>query len=126
MIAAHPLSPRPAGRPPVVPAMVVEDLPSGLRPVALPPLIEDQGGAPVLVLRYVAPEIARGRGLYDFTALEQDFQVLCERDAPADGPEQVVVILMERAVPRGQAAPDVTQYFESLRRTAAGCEWEGL
>lgn len=112
--------------PRVVPAMVVEDLPSGLRPVALPPLIEDQAGEPVLVLRYVAPEIARARGLYDFDALAGDFVVLCDRNAPVDGPTRVIVALMDRAVRRGQTTPEATQYNESFRRTADGCEWEGL
>jgi hypothetical protein len=105
---------------------VVEDLPSGLRPVALPPVVEDQAGEPVLILRYVAPEIARARGRYDYDALEADFRALCLRDAPADGPGRVVVALMDRAVPRGQAAPDATQFVEEFRRTRSGCDWEGL
>ncbi|ABV92466.1 hypothetical protein Dshi_0721 [Dinoroseobacter shibae DFL 12 = DSM 16493] len=120
------LAPYPGPRPPAHLAGLVEDLPSGLRPIALPALVEEQAGEPVLVLRYVAPEIARARGLYDYDALAEDFLALCARDAEADGPEKVIVVLQDRAVPRGQANPDATQYVESFRRTATGCDWEGF
>lgn len=116
----------PAAVPPVHRAAVVEDLPSGLRPIALPPLVEAQAGEPVLILRYVAPEIARARGMFDYDALAADFPVLCARDAQPHGPEKVVIALMDRAVPRGRANPEATQYVESFRRTASGCDWEGF
>lgn len=109
-----------------VPVSVVEDLPSGLRPIALPPVLEDQAGDPVLVLRYVAPELARARGQYGYDRLVDDFMALCLRDAPRDGPPRVIVALMDRAVPRGQIAPEATQFVEEFRRTPSGCEWEGL
>lgn len=105
---------------------VVESLPSGLRPIALPPVFEEQAGEQVLVLRYVAPEIARARGQYGYDRLVDDFMALCLRDAPRDGPGRVIVALMDRAVPRGQVVPEATQFVEEFRRTPSGCAWEGF
>ena len=39
-------------------------------------------------------------------------------------PEQIVISLSDRAVPFGESAPDVVQFFESYRIENDICVWE--
>lgn len=81
--------------------------------------------------RFVAPGIAEGGGV-DFETASADMEFLCQSYAlpriAATGPtpSQIVISLSERAVPFGQAAPDVTQFFEAYRIDGATCIWEAF
>lgn len=80
--------------------------------------------------RFVAPGIARDAGGIDAEAAQEDMAWLCENFAvprlPATGPipSQVIISLADRAVPFGEAAPDVTQFFEAYSIDGGRCVWE--
>lgn len=105
-------------------------LPSGQTVELLDAHIEVQGnGARWLVLRYLAPRIAREGGDLGYDALADDFDRLCDRDglfgaAEAGDIDQIVIVLLDRAVPRGAADPDATQLISAYLATEAGCVWQ--
>lgn len=80
--------------------------------------------------RFVAPGIAKAGGRVDAEAAQADMLWLCDNYAvprlPANGPApaQIVISLSDRAVPFGEAAPDVTQFFEAYRVEDGHCVWE--
>jgi hypothetical protein len=57
-------------------------------------------------------------------------QVLCDSfavqriDGMVPAPQQIVISLASKAVPFGEAAPDVVQFFESFRPENGACVWE--
>jgi hypothetical protein len=112
-----------------VPAWAEPLLPSGLAVTAHDMQVERQpDGENWLVLRYLAPAIAGGAiGYADVTA---DLDQLCATEglasAAAAGQEvaQIVIVLMDRAVPRGQPAPDATQYIGAYVLRDGECVWE--
>ncbi len=59
-------------------------------------------------------------------------QALCETYAlPRIGgmvpePQQIVIVLADRAVPFGEAAPEAVQFFEAYRPENGACIWELL
>ncbi len=81
--------------------------------------------------RFVAPGIAEGGGV-DFDTAAADMAFLCETYAlpriavTGPRPVQVIISLSDRPVPFGQAAPDVTQFFEAYRIDGATCIWEAF
>lgn len=81
--------------------------------------------------RFVAPGIAEGGGV-DFDTAAADMEFLCQSYAlpriavTGPAPAQVVISLSDRPVPFGQAAPDVTQFFEAYRIEGATCIWEAF
>ena len=83
-----------------------------------------------LVMRYLAPAIAREGGTlgYDDVALEMDAlcngQALATARAHESPVDQIVITLMDRVVERGQPDPEATQFIASYLVTEAGCEWE--
>jgi hypothetical protein len=105
-------------------------VPSG-QSVTLQDVIWNAPGTDGMALRFrfVAPGIAPGGGV-DFDAASTDMQHLCDTYALArlaefgPAPEQVVISLSDRAVAFGDAAPDVTQFFESYRIENGVCVWE--
>lgn len=80
--------------------------------------------------RFLAPGIARAGGGVSAEAAQEDMLWLCDSFAvprlPANGPvpSQIVISLSDRAVPFGEAAPDVTQFFEAYRIEDGHCLWE--
>ena len=74
--------------------------------------------------RFVVPDLTAGE---DASA---DMQALCDTHAlpqiagmdPA--PQQIIIALASQAVPFGQAAPDVVQFFEAYRPADGTCIWE--
>lgn len=59
-----------------------------------------------------------------------DMQVLCDSfaiqriDGMVPAPQQIVISFADAAVPFGEAAPDVVQFFESFRPENGTCVWE--
>lgn len=82
--------------------------------------------------RFLAPGIARGAGTVSGEAVQEDMAYLCENYAlprlPDTGPrpEQIVISLMDRVVPFGEADPEATQFFEAYRIEDGTCIWEGF
>jgi hypothetical protein len=74
--------------------------------------------------RFVAPGLQAGEDASD------DMQALCETYAlPRIGgmvpePQQIIIVLSDRAVPFGETAPDAVQFFEAYRPQDATCIWE--
>lgn len=90
--------------------------------------VPGEGGL-TLRFRFVAPAIGDGGGV-DFDTAAADMQHLCDSFALPrvpefePRPEQVVISLSSAAVPFGEPAPDVVQFFESYRIENGTCEWE--
>ncbi len=59
-----------------------------------------------------------------------DMQALCDGfaiqriDGMVPAPQQIVISFADAAVPFGEAAPDVVQFFESYRPENGACVWE--
>lgn len=107
-------------------------VPSGQTILPLDVIWEEQGGDVVLVTRYLASEIARGRGRLDFSGAEPDMDHLCATVSvllnAATGAEasRAIVALLDRPVPRGQPDPASTQFLNVYRLEGDRCIWEGF
>lgn len=82
-----------------------------------------------LVMRYLAPQIARDGGSLGYEDVAEEMDALCNgeglstalaHESPVD---QIVITLMDRVVERGQPDPEATQFIASYDVTEAGCEW---
>lgn len=111
------------------PAAAQTALPSGLAATAADAGVEVQpDGESWLVLRYLAPAIAGGAVAYE--EVIADLDQLCATEGltavqTAQTPiVQVVVVLMDRPVPRGETVPEATQYIGAYRVENGQCEWE--
>lgn len=105
--------------------------PSGLA-LELVDIRQGEGNnGPVTYFRFVAPGIGRdGPGAPDPLEIGTDMAHLCEtvavpylagRETP---PRDIVIVLMDRVVPFGEADPQATQFFDSYRLTDGHCAWE--
>lgn len=76
--------------------------------------------------RFLAPGLRPD----DAEAAAEDMQALCDGfaikriDGMVPAPQQIVISFASEAVPFGQAAPDVVQFFESYRPQGGACVWE--
>lgn len=76
--------------------------------------------------RFLAPDLVPE----DVEASVADMQAVCDSFAlpRTDGmvpvPQQIIITFMSAAVPFGEAAPDVVQFFESFRVEDGACVWE--
>jgi hypothetical protein len=76
--------------------------------------------------RFLAPGLTEA----DLTVTEDDMQALCDTyalsriDGMVPEPQQIIISLAAEAVPFGQPAPDVVQFFESYRIDGGTCQWE--
>ena len=74
--------------------------------------------------RFVAPGLQAGE---DASA---DMQALCDSyalpriEGMVPAPQQIVIVLSDRAVPFGEAAPEAVQFFEAYRPENGACIWE--
>ncbi|MFC2968780.1 DUF6497 family protein [Acidimangrovimonas pyrenivorans] len=114
-------------------------VPSG-KPVSLVETIwpgaEAEPGARILRLRFLAPWIAASSsgepGGIGIDVAEIDMEFLCNAVAlPALASagreaDQIVISLMAAPVDFGEAAPEVTQFFDAYRVEEGKCVWEGL
>lgn len=107
-----------------------QTLPSGQPVEPLDRAVEAQSdGSHWLVLRYLAPQIARGLGALDYEAVAPDLDALCEGPGRAIAAEvgavdQIVIVLLDRPVPRGVSDPEATQYISAYIQTDRGCDWQ--
>jgi hypothetical protein len=107
-------------------------VPSG-QAVTLVDTLQDAAGPAGLTarFRFLAPAIAAGGGI-GFDTAAADMQALCDGYAlprlavTGPMPAQVVIVLMDRPVPFGEAAPEATQFFEAYRIEAGACVWEAF
>lgn len=82
-----------------------------------------------VILRFLAPEIAKDGGSVDFEQAAEDMEHICESIglplAKMFGPgiDQVMVTLMERQVERGERAMGVTQYMSAYEVRQGACQW---
>jgi hypothetical protein len=105
-------------------------LPSGQQVAPLDRSVETQDdGERWLILRYLAPRIAREGGDLDYPAVVEDLDLLCETDGLAAARDegqiaQVVIVLMDRPVTRGTPDPDATQFIGAYVPADGGCLWQ--
>jgi hypothetical protein len=110
-------------------------LPSGLTIWPFEMLWEDhpeagETGEVWLVLRFIAPEIARDLGRYKFTEVAPDIDHVCETlgrplvEQTGGGVAQVLVTISDRALPRGLRDPEATQFMSAYRLESGACIWE--
>ena len=106
------------------------EVPSGqpIRPHDI--LWEDQGGQATLVLRMLAPEIARGGRARDYDEVTPDFDAICAKiglplvDLTASDVSHITVVLMDRPVDRGIPDTDATQFIAEFRLEDGRCMLE--
>lgn len=108
-------------------------LPSGQEVVPLDMALERQGDGQVwLVLRYLAPRIARETGDLGYDDVIADLDALCagpgltaaaQAEATGPAPDQIVVTLMDRPVPWGATDPRATLFIEAYSPGPEGCTW---
>ena len=110
-------------------------LPSG-QLVSLMETIWNAPGPDGMVTRFrfvapaINPETAPETGAIDFEMATADIAWLCQNFAldrvmtSGPLPAQIIVSLSDRAVPFGETAPDVVQYFEAFRVEDGACIWE--
>lgn len=83
-----------------------------------------------VILRVLAPAI--GNGGIDPETAQEDMDWSClewaqsAAEAAPEPPTQIVVQMMERAVPRGQTDPDTVQFFAGYLLQDGSCIWEGF
>jgi hypothetical protein len=133
-------APEPAPAPEVTPAQpdpaeeaAVQAVPSG-QPVTLQEAIfEAQGdGGEWLRLRFIAPRIGADAGdaRVPFDAAADDLEYLCRAVAlpvveRSGRPVTLIVLSLAESETRfGDAAPEITQYFEAFRPESGDCIWE--
>ncbi|MDA7420717.1 DUF6497 family protein [Tritonibacter multivorans] len=87
--------------------------------------------APWARFRFVAPDLRRDGHGQTHAEAAADMDHLCRAlvrpylDLHQLSPSRVVISLADQPVPFGQAAPEVSQFFESYRLVDGACVWEG-
>lgn len=86
-----------------------------------------------LILRYLAPEIARDGGTLAYDDVAQAIDSLCNKDGMAsvaalEGKgqtvDQVVITVMDRVVEWGTASPEATMFLGTYLPSDDGCIWQ--
>lgn len=76
--------------------------------------------------RFLVPGLAAD----DAEAAQDDMQALCDGfalpriDGMVPAPQQVIISLSAEAVPFGEAAPGIVQFFEAYGLQGGACIWE--
>ena len=76
--------------------------------------------------RFLAPDLTSE----DAEAAAADMQVVCDAfarertEGMVPAPQQIIISFASAAVPFGEAAPDVVQFFQSYRIEGDACVWE--
>ncbi|EBA02334.1 hypothetical protein RB2150_16212 [Rhodobacterales bacterium HTCC2150] len=109
--------------------IVADQMPSGQSLEHFETLYEQQNGKKVLILRYLAPQIARDSGNIDAEMAEGDMDYICRstglRLAKLDGDTQeIIVTLIDQPHERGARNPKVTQFFKVFSIKDNTCIWE--
>jgi|GEM_PF-604729 len=112
--------------------VAAQDVPSGQSLTLHEVLVDAVNSESWLRFRFVAPQISRDGGDVSYAQAEADFAHLCETvarpymreyDLSAD---VIVVALMDRPVPFGQADAAATQFIEAFRIAEDACIWEAF
>lgn len=105
-------------------------VPSG-QPVTLSEvLLDDAPGEVWARFRFVAPDIARDKGLIDYDTAAGDIDHLCQKlaipylDHHGLTVARIVISLSDRVVEFGVSNPEATQFFEAFRQDYGRCIWE--
>lgn len=110
--------------------VLAQDVPSGQSVTLSEVLIDSVNDESWLRFRFLAPQIARDGGDITYALAELDFAHLCDSVARPYlsefdlEPDVVVISLMDRPVPFGQADPQATQFIEVFRIADNTCIWE--
>jgi len=92
-------------------------------------LTEGVTGETWLILRFLAPEIARDGGRISYDMASEDLDFLCNTvgfplsEMTGGGVDQIIVTLIDKPVPRGQRDPDATKFMNAYRLVKGHCEW---
>ena len=90
---------------------------------------EDGARETWLIIRFLAPQIARDKGQITFGDAEQDIAFLCSEIGvklaamTGGGVDQVVVTLMDQPLPRGMRDTGVTKFMSAYRIDDGVCIW---
>jgi hypothetical protein len=82
--------------------------------------------------RFVTPAIAKVGGTVSYDVATEDMEHLCNSFAlpkiatMTPVPTQIVISFSAAEVPFGEAAPEVTQFFEAYRIEDGACIWEAF
>jgi uncharacterized protein DUF6497 len=85
-----------------------------------------------LVLRFLAPRIAKAKGQISYDEATPDIDFLCENvglplvEMTGGGVDQIIVTLLDAPLARGERNKDVTRFMSAYRIDQGVCEWEGL
>ena len=91
---------------------------------------EGENGEVWLVLRFLTPGIKAGENALKFGDVAPDIDFICEEvglplvEMTGGGVDQVIVTLMDQAIPRGMRNAEVTQYMSAYRVSEGTCIWE--
>lgn len=106
-------------------------LPSGQRVTPYQVLWEphEEIGETWMVLRFLAPRVARDGGDITYDRAEADFAALCTRIGQplatlTGGADQIIIALIDRPFPRGEPAPEATSLLNAFRLDGGACQWE--
>jgi hypothetical protein len=105
------------------------DVPSG-RELTLIDIVTNAPGpaGATARFRFLAPGLSEA----DLEASAADMQAVCDRfaiqriDGMVPAPQQIIISFASEAVPFGEAAPEVVQFFESYRPEEGTCIWEAF
>lgn len=109
-----------------------QDVPSGQSVTLNEVLVDTVNAESWLRFRFLAPQIARDGGDITYDLAEADFAHLCKTVARPYlatydlTPDVIVIALMDRPVPFGQADADATQFIEAFRISDDTCIWEAF
>jgi hypothetical protein len=109
------------------PAAEEVEVPSG-RDISLIDIVTNAPGpaGATARFRFLAPGLSPD----DVEAAAADMQVVCDSfavtriDGMVPAPQQIIISFASEAVPFGEAAPEVVQFFESYRPEGGVCIWE--
>jgi hypothetical protein len=103
------------------------DVPSGRALTLIDVITNAPGPAGAAArFRFLAPDLTSE----DAEAAATDMQVVCDRFAiertqgMVPEPQQIIISFASAAVPFGEPAPDVVQFFEAFRIENGACVWE--
>ncbi len=118
-----------------IPAQAAQKLavPSGQLVLPYEALWEDkaESGEVWLVLRFLAPQIAKAKGEISYNDASADIDFLCENvglplvEMTGGGVDQIIVTLLDAPLARGERDKKVTRYMSAYRVDQGICEWEG-
>ena len=91
-------------------------------------LDEGAKGEAWMILRFLAPGIAKAGGTVKFEEAEKDIEFICATvglplAVSTGAVDQIIVNLMDQPLPRGESDSEVTQYMGAYRVVDGKCEW---